>query len=47
MDKKSVNIPDIGIAEVSDYIPSSEEEQKIFEFEAQAEKDVIEIKKSS
>lgn len=46
MDRKSVNIPDIGIAEVSDYIPNSEEEQKIFEFEAQAEKDVIEIKKS-
>ncbi len=34
------NIPEIGIAEVSDYIPTKEEEKLISEFEYQAEKDI-------
>ena len=46
MNKKSVNIPDIGIAEVADYIPSAEEEEKILEFENQAEKDIADMKQS-
>ncbi len=46
MNKKSVNIPDIGIAEVADYIPSAEEEEKILEFENQAEKDITDMKQS-
>lgn len=46
MNKKSVNIPEIGIAEVSDYIPSADEEEKILEFENQAEKDIADMKQS-
>ncbi|MGN1152875.1 MAG: hypothetical protein ACI4S3_02520 [Candidatus Gastranaerophilaceae bacterium] len=46
MNKKSVYIPNVGIAEVSEYFPTSEEEQKIIEFEQQAEKD-IEAKKQT
>ncbi len=43
---KKTNIPEIGIAEISDYIPTLEEEQKIIEFEKQAEKDITELKQS-
>ena len=46
MNKKSVNIPDIGIAEVADYIPSAKEKKKILEFENQAEKDITDMKQS-
>ena len=37
---KKVNIPNIGIAEVSEYIPDLETEKQILEFENQAEKDI-------
>lgn len=40
MDKEVINIPTIGIAEVSDYVPEPEEEVKILEFERQAEMDI-------
>ncbi len=46
MNKKIENIPTIGIAEISDYIPTPEEETKILDFEKQAEKD-IETKKQT
>lgn len=46
MNKKIENIPTIGIAEISDYIPTPEEEAKILDFEKQAEKD-IEAKKQT
>lgn len=47
MNKEHVYIPNVGIAEVSDYIPSPEEEQKIIEFEEQAEKDIDELKQTA
>ncbi len=47
MDKKSVYIPNTGIAEVSEYFPTSEEEQKILEFEEQAERDIEEMKQTA
>lgn len=47
MNKEHVYIPNVGIAEVSDYIPSPEEEQKIIEFEEQAEKDIDEMKQTA
>ena len=37
---KKVNIPNIGIAEVSEYIPDLETEKQILEFENQAERDI-------
>ena len=46
MNKKIENIPTIGIAEISDYIPTPEEEAKSLDFEKQAEKD-IETKKQT
>ena len=46
MNKKIENIPTIGLAEISDYIPTPEEETKILDFEKQAEKD-IETKKQT
>lgn len=46
-EKKTVYIPNIGIAEVSDYNPAAEEEKLILAFEEQAEKDVEEKKQSS
>ena len=47
MNKKSVNIPEIGIAEVSEYMPNACEEEKILEFENQAEKDISELKQTA
>jgi len=47
MNKKSVFIPNVGIAEVSDYIPTKEEEKIILETEEQAEKDIAEKKQNS
>lgn len=44
--KRLENIPGIGLAEVSDYIPTQEEEKLILQFEEQAEKD-IESKKQT
>lgn len=44
--KETTNIPEIGIAEISDYVPSPEEEQKIMKFEKQAEKDINKKKQS-
>ena len=38
--KTTVNIQKIGIAEVSDYTPTKEEELKIIQFEEQAEYDI-------
>lgn len=46
MDKKIENIPKIGIAEVYDYIPSEEEEQKMLELEKQAEADIAKMKQT-
>ncbi len=43
---KKTNIPEIGIAEISDYIPTAEEEQQILAFEEQAEKDIAEMKQT-
>lgn len=43
---KKTNIPEIGIAEISDYIPTAEEEQHILAFEEQAEKDIAELKQT-
>jgi predicted DNA binding CopG/RHH family protein len=43
--KKTVNIPNIGIAQVSDYVPDADTEKTILEFEEQAEKDINELKK--
>ena len=45
--KKTVYIPNIGIAEVSDYIPTSEEKKIFLEYEEQAEKDIIKMKQSN
>lgn len=39
-DKEITNIPNLGMAEVSDYTPTKEEEQKILQFEKQAEEDI-------
>ena len=47
MNKKIENIPKIGIAEVYDYIPSAEEEQKMLELEKQAEADTAEMKQTA
>lgn len=44
--KESIYIPNLGMAEVSDYIPTKEEEKMFLQFEEQAEKD-IEMKKKS
>lgn len=44
MTKKTVNIQSIGIAEVSDYIPTPEEETKMIELEVQAESDIAKMK---
>jgi len=42
MNKKRIHIPNVGIAEVSDYIPSCDEEKAFMEFEKQAELDIEE-----
>ncbi len=47
MTKNIKNIPGVGIAEVSEYIPTQEEEQKILEFETQAEKDIASKKQTA
>ena len=47
MNKKGLFIPNVGIAEVSDYVPSKEEEELILEFEEQAEKDIEEKKQTA
>ena len=47
MTKKNINIPNIGMAEVSDYIPTQEEEQKIIKFETQAEEDIAKKKQTA
>lgn len=44
---KKTFIPTVGIAEVSDYTPTLEEEQKILEFEKQAEKDITHLKQTA
>ena len=45
--KETTNIPEIGIAEISDYIPSADEEQKILKFEKQAEEDIAKRKQTA
>ena len=45
-DKKTLNISEIGIAEVYDYVPDDDEEQKILQFEKQAEKDIAQKKQA-
>ncbi|MBQ3311556.1 hypothetical protein IJG72_05715 [bacterium] len=45
--KETINIPEIGIAEIFDYIPTAEEEQKIFNFEKQAEEDINKKKQTA
>lgn len=47
MNKKTVYIPNIGIAEVSDYIPTEVEEQEIIKLEQQAEQDIEEKKQTA
>ena len=47
MTKKYVNIPNIGMAEVSDYITTKEEEQQIIKFETQAEEDIAKKKQTA
>lgn len=47
MNKKSVFIPNVGIAEVSSYFPDTDEEQKILEFEQQAENDIAAKKQTA
>lgn len=47
MIKKTENIPTIGIAEISDYIPSPDEEKKMLEFTEQAERDISEKKQTA
>ncbi len=44
---KKINIPNIGIAEVSDYIPSEDIEKQILNFEEQAEKDILNKKQTA
>lgn len=46
MDKKT-NIPEIGIAEISEYYPSPDEEKQFLDFEEQAEKDIAELKQTA
>ena len=43
---KKVSIPEVGIAEVSDYEPTQDVENQIIQFEEEAEKD-IEAKKQT
>ncbi len=43
---KKTFIPTVGIAEVSDYTPTAEEEQKFLEFEKQAEEDITSKKQN-
>lgn len=43
---EKINIPTIGIAEITDYVPSKEEQDKIIEFETQAEKDIEALKQN-
>lgn len=38
---KKISIPEIGIAEVSEYIPSEEIEAQIISFEKQAEEEIV------
>ena len=46
--KKTVtHIEDVGIAEISDYMPTTEIEEKILKFENDAELDIIELKKTA
>lgn len=47
MNKNTENIPTVGIAEVSDYIPTADIEKKIMEFEQQAEKDISDKKQTA
>lgn len=44
---KKINIPNIGIAEVSEYIPSEDIEKQILNFEEQAEKDILNRKQTA
>lgn len=44
---KKVNIPNVGIAEVSEYIPTEEIEKQILNFEEQAEKDITKKKQTA
>lgn len=47
MNKNSVFIPNVGIAEISDYIPTTEEESKFLAYEEQAENDIAEKKQTA
>lgn len=47
MNKKSVFIPNVGIAEVFDYIPSEDIEKQILKYEEQAEKDIADKKQTA
>lgn len=44
---KKISIPEIGIAEVSEYIPTAEMEAQIASFEEQAEKAISEKKQTA
>ncbi len=46
MNKSTTNIPNLGIAEISDYFPSADEEKMILEFEDQAEKSILNLKQN-
>ena len=47
MTKKSIYIPNVGIAEVSDYKPTKDEVNLILKFEEQAEKSISEYKQTA
>lgn len=47
MTKKTENIQTVGIAEISDYFPTPDEEKKILEFTEQAELDIKERKQTA
>ncbi len=47
MNNKRISIPNVGIAEVSDYIPTSEERKAFVEFEELAEADIEEKRQSA
>ena len=47
MNKKTVYIPNVGIAEVSDYTPTSAEEKEIIRLEQQAEQEIAEKKQTA
>ncbi len=46
MDKEHVFIPELGVAEVSEYNPTEKEKDQILKFEQQADEDVASLKQT-